>query len=77
MRKSTQTIIKAYIERGAHNILVIEWSKYSGGNYYFQAIPNARTVGNLVGKQLWLMKRQGFDLDNFHLLGLVGYKYFI
>lgn len=68
-RKSTQTIVKAFIQRGNHNIIVVEWSKYSGGNYYFEAIPNARNVGDEIGKQLWNMKDVGFDLENFHLIG--------
>lgn len=69
LRKSTQTIVKSYIKRADHNIFVIEWSKYSGGNYYFEAIPNARGVGDKVGQQLWKMKDVGFNLDNFHLVG--------
>jgi hypothetical protein len=69
LRKSTQAIVEAYIRRGNHNILVLEWSEYSDGNYYFEAIPNARAVGDKVGQQLWRMKDIGFNLDNFHLVG--------
>ena len=69
LRKSTQTILRAFIVRGNHNLLVVEWSKYSGGNYYFEAIPNSRAVGEEIGKQLLKMKSIGFNLENFHLIG--------
>jgi hypothetical protein len=68
-RNSTQTVLNAFISRGGYNLLVVEWSKYSGGNYYFEAIPNSRIVGDEVGKKLWSMKSDGFDLDSFHLVG--------
>lgn len=67
-RNSTQTVLKAYKKR-PHNLLVVEWSKYSGGNYYFEAIPNSRVVGDEVGKKLWSMKNDGFDLEKLQLVG--------
>lgn len=67
--KSTQMIVSSYIERGGHNILVIEWSNYSAGNYLFEAIPNVHKVGDVVGKTLWSMKKSGFKLENLHLVG--------
>lgn len=68
-RSSTQTILQAYIARGGYNLLVVEWSNYNDGNYYFEAIPNSRVVGDRFGKKLWSMKSEGFNLDNFHLVG--------
>lgn len=66
---STQTVVKSYIERGDHNILVVEWSNYSDGNYVLNAIPNSYKVGEIIGKTLLSMKSSGFRLENFHLVG--------
>jgi pancreatic triacylglycerol lipase len=77
--KSTQTVVDSYIERGDHNILVVEWSNYSDGSYIFRAIPNSHKVGSIVGKTLLNMRNEGFNIDKFHLVGhslgghLVGY----
>jgi predicted alpha/beta-fold hydrolase len=66
---STQTVTEAYIQRNDHNILVVDWSQYSGGNYATEAFPNSYKVGDLVGRTLVGMERQGFKLDNFHIVG--------
>lgn len=66
---STQTVVRSYIERGDHNIMVIEWSNYSGGSYLFEAIPNSYKVGEILGKVLLNMKSSGFNLNTFHLVG--------
>lgn len=66
---SAQTIVGAYIERDDHNIIVIDWSNYSGGSYIFDAIPNSYKVGEIVGKTLLTMKDSGFNLENFHIVG--------
>lgn len=74
---STQTIVESYILRGDHNILVVEWSKYSDG--FLDTIQNTRKVGKILGKTLLDMKENGFNLTSFHLVGhslgshLVGY----
>ncbi|CRL01708.1 CLUMA_CG014924, isoform A [Clunio marinus] len=67
--KSTQTLVESYIERGDHNILVVEWSKYSNANYAFEAIPSSYQIGEIIGKVLLKMKESGFKLENFHLIG--------
>lgn len=67
--KSTQTVLKAFIERNDHNILVIEWSKYSSGRYVSDAIINSYSVGAIIARTLINMRNQGFDVDNFYLVG--------
>jgi len=78
---STQTVVKAFIDRRDHNIFVIEWSNYSDGNYVTHAIPNSHKVGDEVALQLLKMKVMGFKLDKFclvghslgaHLVGFIG-----
>ena len=45
---STQLIVDAYLWRNDHNILVLQWSKYSVGNYILQAVPNTVQVSVVV-----------------------------
>lgn len=66
---STQTVVDSYIERGGYNILVVEWSRYSGGRYIANAIVNSYRVGEIIGKVLLRMMNEGFNLDKFHLVG--------
>lgn len=66
---STQTVAESYIARNDHNILIIEWSNYSNGSYVFDAIPNSKIVGEILGKTLLRMKSEGFNIDTFHLVG--------
>lgn len=69
LSKSTQTVVDAYIERGGYNILIGDWSEYSGGRYIMNAVLNAYGVGDILGKILWRMKDEGFKIENFHLVG--------
>lgn len=43
--ESVQTIVWAFIARGSHNILVLDWSDYAAGNYITEAVPNLMKVG--------------------------------
>lgn len=45
---SVQTVLKAYITRRDElNIFFLDWSKYAGGNYFLQAIPNLVKVSRM------------------------------
>lgn len=76
---STQTIVKSYIQRGDHNIIVLDWSSYNGGSYTLEAIPNMRKIGELLGKLMLDLQRSDFNINNFHFVGhslggqMVGY----
>lgn len=77
--ESSQAIVKSYIERNDHNILVIEWSKYNIGNYIFEAIPQMKVVSEAIGRALLEMKSLRFNFKKFHLIGhslggqMIGY----
>lgn len=82
--QSTQTVLNAFITRGGYNILVIDWAKYSKGNYLTDAIRNAYPVAAIIAANLLKMRDEGFDLENFylvghslgcHLLGFIGRNY--
>ncbi|XP_070509099.1 phospholipase A1 VesT1.02-like [Chironomus tepperi] len=51
---TTQLILEAYIKRGGHNLLVIDWSAYNGKvpNDYQLAVGNMKAVGGLIGSRL-------------------------
>lgn len=66
---ATQRVIEAYIERNDHNILLIDWFKYSSGDYIYHAVPSAPKVAEVIAKTLLQMKDSGFNLDKFHLVG--------
>lgn len=42
--ESVQTIIKAYLARGDHNIIILDWSELAAGSYIMDALPNIRRV---------------------------------
>lgn len=42
---SVSTVISAYMERNDHNILLIDWSPLSDGNYVIDALANLKQVG--------------------------------
>lgn len=67
--ESTQVVVDAYLSRNDHNILVVQWSAYSAGNYVFQAIPNSIKIGAKIGKVLVAMQNIGFKLSKFHIVG--------
>lgn len=38
--ESVQTVVGAFLTRGTHNLLVLNWSAYANGSYVFNAVPN-------------------------------------
>lgn len=42
--ESIHVVVDAYIKRGDHNILILDWSALAEGNYLFDAVPNAKAV---------------------------------
>lgn len=38
--ESVETVVKAFIKKNDHNILVLDWSVYAKGNYVLYAVPN-------------------------------------
>jgi hypothetical protein len=38
--ESVQTVVRAFLRRKTHNVLVLNWSVYASGNYVTNAVPN-------------------------------------
>ncbi|KAL7012065.1 hypothetical protein ACKWTF_014610 [Chironomus riparius] len=66
----SQTILDAYVKRGGHNIIVIDWSAYNGVTVadYPAAIENMKVIGELVGARI-AMTFRNFATLRFHLVG--------
>lgn len=45
-QKSVNVIVSAYLKRNDYNILVLDWSSLADGNFFFDAVPNAKLVFN-------------------------------
>ncbi|KAL7012066.1 hypothetical protein ACKWTF_014611 [Chironomus riparius] len=67
---TTQAIIDAYFKRGGFNILIIDWSAYSGTvpNDYNVAVGNMKAVGGLIGGRLSSIFTRAM-LRRMHLVG--------
>lgn len=65
----SQIIVEAYIIRSDHNILVLDWTQYSGGDYFWNAVPNSYKVGEVVAKALLDARKAGLNLEKFHFVG--------
>jgi pancreatic triacylglycerol lipase len=39
-----EVMINAFLKRGDHNVINVNWIKIAGGNYLFDAFPNTRKV---------------------------------
>lgn len=42
--QSVHVIVDAYLKRGDHNILVLDWSELADGNFLVDAVPNLKQV---------------------------------
>lgn len=65
--ESTQTVVSAFLAKTDFNILVVNWAKYSGGNYVLDTLDYVAAIGTLLGQTLARMKSEGFG--SFYLVG--------
>lgn len=42
--ESIRVIADAYLKRGDHNILILDWAALADGNYVIDAVPSAKQV---------------------------------
>lgn len=61
-------VSKAYIERNDHNIVIVDWGKYSVGGYYL-TIPKFTQISKLIGHHLVELFQNGLNLHKFHCVG--------
>lgn len=41
---SIHVIVNAYIKRGDHNIIVLDWAELANGHYFIDAVQNLKPV---------------------------------
>lgn len=51
------------------DIVVLDWSEISQGNYIFQVIPDSEKLGNLVATTLLDLFNTGMDSKKLHIIG--------
>lgn len=42
--ESVHVIADAYLKRGDHNIIILDWAQLADGNYLLEAVPNCKKV---------------------------------
>lgn len=66
--KTIQTIVSAYLEKGQDNILVLDWSGYSYGNYTL-LIKLMDIIAMNVGQALEGLVKIGMNSENLSIVG--------
>ncbi|XP_037903885.1 lipase member I-like [Hermetia illucens] len=67
--ESVKTVTRAYIERGDHNIIVVDWHADAIPGYFINAIFNMRKVGFSASTSILNMLNNGLNIDTLHLVG--------
>lgn len=67
--ESIHVIVDAYLKRGDHNILILDWSDLADGNYMFDCVPNMKQFAPILSDALIEMFENGLDVAKFHLVG--------
>jgi pancreatic triacylglycerol lipase len=65
---SVKSIVDAYSSRGGWNVIVIDWSKFSRGNY-LTVLPQLKNVGLSVSEYLAKFIKAGYPFDKIYLVG--------
>ncbi|XP_034230619.1 lipase member H-like [Thrips palmi] len=65
---SVHGITTAFIQRGQHNVVLVDWSKYDGAPYT-SALENVPGVGKAVGEAIDSLVQQGLCSDDLWFIG--------
>lgn len=66
---SIRSIVSGYELRNRENLICLDWSIFSSGISYFQAIRNIETVAIYMANILITMSENGLDISKFHIVG--------
>ncbi|XP_049868065.1 phospholipase A1-like [Pectinophora gossypiella] len=83
---ATTAVISAYLARKKRNVILVDWEAEAKSGvlgiplgYVLYAVPNAKKVGDEMGRALVQLARAGLNMTHVHLLGhslgahLMGY----
>lgn len=64
---NVQTMVKAFLNRGTHNTLALNWSAYAKGNYITFAVPNLIRIAQLIAQSVFkLVNYQVIEVSKMH-----------
>ncbi|XP_061730035.1 pancreatic triacylglycerol lipase-like isoform X1 [Cydia pomonella] len=73
---ATTAVLSAYLATKKRNVVLLDWEKEADVGilglpmtYVFSAVPNAKIVGDDLGKALTMLARAGMNTTRLHLLG--------
>ncbi|KAL0274603.1 UNVERIFIED_CONTAM: hypothetical protein PYX00_002698 [Menopon gallinae] len=70
MGMSARTVKDAYLKRGTHNVIVVDWGGLSGFPYYAAAVKNTRVVGKYLAEFIRYLHNSGVvSIEDVHVIG--------
>lgn len=70
MDLSTLAVRGAYIDRGDHNVVTVDWSYYSKNiNYHVSVIPQLKVIAETIAESILMLVKNGCDIQMMHLVG--------
>lgn len=63
--RSTQLVIRSYLHRGDHNVVVLDWSDYNNEAYFEKSAPASQEVRNSISRCFKFIFYLNFDTDWF------------
>lgn len=69
MDLSTNSIRSAYVSRGDHNVVTVDWSYYSKTFDYLATVTRVKEIADTIGEAIFQFVKQGLDIRKLHLVG--------
>lgn len=72
MDLSVLAIRGAYLDRGDHNVISIDWSHYSKNiQYHVSVVPQLKVIAETIADAIYSLVKKGLDIDTpgLHLVG--------
>lgn len=66
---STNAIRGAYVDRGDHNVVTVDWSYYSKTWNYIGIAPKVQAIAETIAEEIIQLVRKGCDIKKLHLVG--------
>lgn len=79
MDVSTLAVRGAYLDRGDHNVVTIDWDYYSKNiNYHVSVIPQLKIIAETIAQSIYSLVLNGLDIQMMHLVGhSLGYIHMV
>lgn len=70
MDLSVLAIRGAYLDRGDHNVVSIDWSHYSKNiQYHVDVVPQLKVIAETIAEAIYSLVKNGLDINYLHLVG--------